>query len=337
MSALAVERIMPQAGVRGGHIEVYGTGLTSEGLETCRLVFGSQATRPTLVTPTCLLGVIPKDATPNTVQIEQHGQRSNAVAFTVATQLAENLHPVANPAIDQAGAIYTTVSGSKGQEVPVSVYKVARFGDVEPFASGIMNPTGLAFGPDGGLYVSSRHEGKLYRINEQGIVAPFAEDLGIPAGLAFDPQGRLWVGDRRGIVYQVSETGQPQAVAKLTPSVAAYHLAYGDDERLYVSYPTFSGDDRVYRITPDGEVDIMTRGLGRAQGLAFDVEGNLYVVAYVNGTGGVIQITPSGDRHRVVAGINLVGLAFGMDGELILADNSALYRLDLGIQGRSLP
>ena len=47
MSALAVERIMPQAGIRGGHIEVYGTGLTLEGLETCRLVFGSQATRPT--------------------------------------------------------------------------------------------------------------------------------------------------------------------------------------------------------------------------------------------------------------------------------------------------
>ncbi len=120
MSALAVERIMPQAGVRGGHIEVYGTGLTSEGLETCRLVFGSQATRPTLVTPTCLLGVIPKDATPNTVQIEQHGQRSNAVAFTIATQLAENLHPVANPAISSPTFSIKTIRPSERRVNPVA-------------------------------------------------------------------------------------------------------------------------------------------------------------------------------------------------------------------------
>lgn len=337
MSKLAIDRMVPQAGVRGGMVEVYGSGICADGMVTCCLLFGSQATRPTLVTPTCVLGMVPEAPTSNTVQIEQHGQRSNAIAFTSATLLAENLHPVANPVIDRSGAIYTTISGSKGQQVPVSIYKVTRFGEVEPFATGIMNPTGLAFGPDGGLYVSSRHEGKLYRINEQGIVAPFAEDLGVPTGLTFDFRGRLWVGDRRGAIYQVSETGQPRVVAKLTPSVASYHLAYGDDDRLYVSYPTLSGEDRLYRITPEGEVDIVARGLGRAQGLAFDVEANLYVVAYARGRGGVIRLTPAGDLRRVVAGVNLVGLAFSADGALIIADHGALYRLELGVQGRLLP
>lgn len=337
MSKFAIDHIVPQAGVRGGLVEVYGAGITAEGMPTCRLLFGSQASRPTLVTPTCVFGMVPEAPTSNTVQIEQHGELSNAVAFTSATLLAENLHPVANPVIDRNGAIYTTISGSKGQQVPVSIYKITRAGEVEPFASDVMNPTGLAFGPDGGLYVSSRHEGKLYRINEQGIVAPFAEGLGIPTGLTFDFRGRLWVGERRGTIYQVSGTGQPHAVAKLTPSVASYHLAYGDDDRLYVSYPTLSGDDRVYRITPDGEVDIVAKGLGRAQGLAFDIEGNLYVVAYTQGQGGVIRLTPAGDVRRVVAGVNLVGLAFSADGALIVADNSALYRLELGVQGRQLP
>jgi sugar lactone lactonase YvrE len=336
MTELVIDRMIPQAGVRGGHVTVYGTGITSEGMDTCRLLFGSQVTRPTLVTSTCVLGVVPEAPTSNTVQLEQHGQCSNAVAFTAATLLAENLHPVANPAIDQSGAVYTTISGTKGQQVPVSIYKVTRFGEVEPFASDIINPTGLAFGPDGGLYVSSRHEGKLYRINEQGVVAPFAEDLGIATGLTFDLHGRLWVGDRHGTIYQVSDTGQPRVVAKLSPSVAAYHLAYGDDDRLYVSYPTLTGEDRVYRMTPDGEVDIFARGLARTQGLAFDAEQNLYVVAYEQGRGGIIRISPAGDLCRVVAGVNLVGLAFSPDGAFILADNSALYRLDLGIQGRPL-
>jgi sugar lactone lactonase YvrE len=337
MSEFVIDHIVPRAGIRGGAVEVYAAGITVSGMATCRLLFGSQAIRPTLVTPTFVLGTVPEAPTSNTVQIEQCGRCSNAVAFTSATVLAENLHPVANPAIDRSGAIYTTISGSKGQQVPVSIYRVSRSGEVEAFASGIMNPTGLAFGPDGGLYVSSRHEGKLYRVNEQGRVAPFAENLGVPTGLTFDFRGRLWVGERRGSIYQVSDTGQPRLVAKLTPSVASYHLAYGDDDRLYVSYPTLSGDDRVYRIAPDGEVDIVARGLGRAQGLAFDIEGNLYVVAYTQGRGGVIRLTPGGDLCRVVAGINLVGVAFSADGALIVADNRALYRLELGIQGRLLP
>jgi sugar lactone lactonase YvrE len=328
---------MPQAGVRGGQVKVYSTGLGSQALETCHLVFGSTPTRPALVTPTLLLGMVPAEAEPSTIQIVHEARSSNAVPFTVARLLAENLHPVASPAIDQRGTIYTTISGTKGQTVPVSIYQITRSGDVEPFASGVTNPTGLAFGPDGALYVSSRHEGKLYRVNAQGIVSPFAEGLGIATGLAFDPQGRLYVGDRRGTIYQVSATGAVQPFASLGPSVTSYHLAYGDDNRLYVSYATLSGDDRLYCITPDGAVHTVAGGLGRPQGLAFDTAGNLYLVAYLEGVGGVLRITPTGDMHQVVAGINLVGLAFGLDGTLILADHSTVYELDLGVQGRPLP
>jgi hypothetical protein len=318
-------------------VKVYTTGLEVQTLETCRLFFGSSPTRPSLVTPTFLLGTVPEEAASNTLQVVQNGRCSNAVPFVVATSLAENLHPVANPAVDCSGTIYSTISGTKGQQVPVSVFRITPYGDVEPFASGIMNPTGLAFGPDGALYVSSRHEGMLYRVSEGGIVSPFAEGLGIATGLAFDPQGQLYVGDRRGTIYRVSATGEVQVFAKLGPSIASYHLAYGDDDQLYVSYPTLSGDDRLYRIASDGAVHVVARGLGRAQGLAFDIERNLYVVAYLEGIGGVIQITPEGSMQHVVVGINLVGLAFGLDGELILADNSTVYKLDLGIQGRPLP
>jgi sugar lactone lactonase YvrE len=218
------------------------------------------------------------------------------------------------------------------------VYRISTLDEVEPFASDILNPTGLAFGPDGYLYVSSRHTGKILRVSEHGSVSTFAEGLGIPTGLAFDSQGRLYVGDRRGTIYQLAVSGQAHVlVSKLEPSVTAYHLAFDSHDRLYVSYPTFSGYDQVYRITSVGEVQTVASGLGRPQGLAVDVDDNLYVVAHHGGEGGVMKITPTGEVQHVVSGVNLVGLAFGIDGELMLVNHSTLYKLAFGVRGRSLP
>jgi sugar lactone lactonase YvrE len=90
-------------------------------------------------------------------------------------------------------------------------------------------------------------------------------------------------------------------------------------------------------MTPAGEVQPFVRGLGRAQGIAFDAAQNLYVVAHREGKGGVVHITPTGAMTRVVAGVNLVGLAFGTNGDLILTDNSTVYNLAFGVQGRPLP
>ena len=334
INPITLYSVTPQAGVRGGHITLSCAGLDAQALETCSVVFGVSPTRPVLVTPTLLLGVVPEGPGLNSVRIVQGERQSNAVPFAVATRLADNLHPVASPAVDAAGNIYTTISGTKGQHAPVSLYKISPGGEVEPFLSGIANPTGLAFGPDDALYVSSRHEGTVYRIDKRGTVASFATQLGIATGLAFDAQGRLYVGDRRGAIFQVAANGTARVFARLDPSMTAYHLAFGDDGWLYVSYPTLSGSDQIYRITPAGEVQPFVRGLGRAQGIAFDAAQNLYVVAHREGAGGVVHIIPTGAMTRVVAGVNLVGLAFGTNGDLILTDNSTVYKLAFGVQGR---
>jgi sugar lactone lactonase YvrE len=289
-----------------------------------------------LVTPTLVLGVVPESAGANTVQIVQGERQSDTMPLVMATRLADNLHPVASPAVDAEGNIYTTISGTKGQHVPVSLYKISSAGEVEPFVSGIANPTGLAFGPDGALYVSSRHEGTVYRVDRRGTASSFATQLGIATGLAFDAQGRLYVGDRRGAILQVAANGTSRLFARLEPSMRAYHLAFADDGWLYVSAPTLSGSDQIYRITPEGEVQPFVHGLGRAQGLAFDAAQHLYVVAHIEGQGGVIRITPDGAMTRAIAGVNLVGLAFGTNGDLMLVDNSTVYKLAFGVPGRPL-
>lgn len=337
MNTLLLEHVSPQAGVRGGRVTVHGAGIDPQGLEDCQVVFGTQATRPALATTSLLLAIVPEDATPQTVQLQQHERTSNTLPFAAGSLLAENLHPVANPAVDHQGTLYTTISGTKGQTVPVSLYRMRRFGEMEPFAEGILNPTGLALSPDGDLYVSSRHEGTVYRVDMQGNVTQFATNLGLATGLAFDAVGQLYVGDRRGAIYQVSSTGQARVVAKLSPSVTAYHLAVGPQESVYISFPTLAGADTIYRLTADGTIQPFVTGLGRTQGIAFDVEDNLYAVAYTGGEGGVVKITPDGTIQRVIAGVHLVGLAFGVDGELFLTDNSGVYKIEWGVQGRPLP
>jgi sugar lactone lactonase YvrE len=336
MSTITIDHVYPQAGVQGGRVKVTCQGLDADTIDACSLVFGTTPTRPALASPTLVLGTVPESADAEGLHLQQNDATSNTVSFARGTRLADNFHPVANPAIDRSGAIYTTVSGTKGQQVPVSIYRITRQGDVEPFAADILNATGLAFAPDGDLFVTSRHAGQILRVNEHGTVSTFAEGLGVVTGLAFDAQGRLHVGDRRGTILQFTATGEPRALAQLTPSATAYHLAFGDDGRLFVSYPTLSGNDQIYAITPDGEVQTIARDLGRAQGLALDRDQNLYVVGHVNGEGGVVKLTPSGEMTHIIAGINLVGIAFGMDSDMILTDNSAVYKLRLGVQGRPL-
>ena len=91
------------------------------------------------------------------------------------------------------------------------------------------------------------------------------------------------------------------------------------------------------RIDRDGRVSVFFKGLGRPNGLAFDREGNLYVAASYRGRRGVVRISKDGAEARlVVAGMNVVGLAFSAAGDMIVATNEAVYSLPLGIRGTLL-
>jgi hypothetical protein len=144
------------------------------------------------------------------------------------------------------------------------------------------------------------------------------------------------VGDRSGTIFKIGRDRQIFVFAMIEPSVSAFHLAFNDDGNLYVTGPTTSSFDAVYEVDPHGHVEVFYRGLGRPQGLAFDVKGNLYVAASSHGRRGIVKITPGHQASLAVSGQNLVGLAFGPGRSAVLATTSGVLSLSWDIQGRSL-
>jgi hypothetical protein len=282
---------------------------------------------------------VPEAAVTGEIVVHSGRQKSGIWEAAIGVQIADSLHPVANPAVDREGNVYSTFSGSRGQRSPVSIYKIDTNYTSKPFVSDLMNPTGLAFDRAGLLYASSRFDGVVYQITPTGNMTPFVEGMGVATGIAFDEDENLYVGDRSGTIFKISPSRQIYVFATLEPSIAAYHLAFGTDGYLYITGPTTSSFDAVQRISRAGEVSAFFRGLGRPQGLAFDADGRLYVAASLAGRRGIIRMNTLGDPNPslFLAGPNIVGLAFAPGGAMIVATQSALHRVEAGVRGKALP
>ncbi len=327
-SAPHIESVRPPAAITGGELEVLGSGFSENGGGQARVRFGSVAARLVIGGGRRAVVSVPEDVMEGKLIFESGSQQSDPYFCSIGVTIAENLHPVANPAVDEQGNIYTTRSGTRGEKVPVSVFKVDLNFDVKPFASDIVNPTGLIFDRQGRLLISGRHNGTIYSVTPGGQMEVYAEGMGVATGLALDNEDNLYVGDRTGTIFKISPDRQVFVFATLEPSISAYHLAMGPDETLCVAGPTTSSFDCVYRVNPKGEVDVLYRGFGRPQGMVFDSAGHLYVAASHGGRKGVFRISPGGELQQVVSGPGIVGLALLPTREMVLATTDSLYRLD---------
>lgn len=332
-----IDRVEPSAALPGGAIEVHGANLGPvSGPTSFRrpvAMLGDLAAHVLISRNRRMLLQVPEEAEAGNLRILQSGAQSNAVNVEVATMLATGVHAVANPAVDGAGNIFVTLSGARGQETPVSVFKIERSGEMRPFLTGVMNATGLATDEEGNLYVSSRHEGTVYQVSPAGAAKVYAEGMGIATGIAFDADRNLYVGDRSGTIFKIAPDRQIFVFATLEPSVAAYHLAFGIDGTLYVTGPTTSSHDSVYAIDRNGDTTVFYRGLGRPQGVAVDISGALYVAASLEGRRGVVRISQSGEAALAVAGSGIVGLTFVPGGNLLVATATSVYDVSLGVEG----
>ncbi len=327
----------PPYAIPGGEILINCENFKIDSADNYGCFFNGQSAKLIGASSNRILALVPDDldTTDVKVHLENAGEKSLTKSIVVGRKIAGDLHMVANPAVDpNDDSIILTRSGSRGQQLPVTLLRLNSDETLEEMPAEIMNPTGLAYNPKGQLYVTARADGEVCRIDGDNEVLPYASELGIATGLAFDENGVMFVGDRSGTIYKVFDFGNSESFAVIEPSVSAYHLAFGQDGQLYVTAPGLSSFDAVYKIGKDGFDEIYYRGLGRPQGLAFDKEGNLYVAACIEARHGIVKISPGGETAEIfVAGMNVVGLCFTRSGEMIVATNDSVFTLPLGIYG----
>jgi len=328
-----IDDIVPAAALPLGEIELIGAYLGPATSGPPSVLVDDQPAHVLMSRPGRLALRVPEESATGLIEVTNSAGASNAAPLRVARQLTEGLHPVTNPAVSRSGMIYATISGPRGKQTPVSVVRVSPDGRGTPFVTGILNATGLAFSPEGDLFVTSRAEGNVYRVDAAGEFTVYAEGMGVATGAAFDAQGNLFVGDRSGTIFKIDPQRRIFVYATMEPSISAYHLACDAKGTLYVTGPTLSSNDAIWAIDTNGSARPWFRGLGRPQGLALSKNGDVYLAACLQGRRGLVRVTPQGEAALVLAGSNLVGLAFSPLGSAILATSEAVYDVDLGVEG----
>ena len=336
---LQITAIEPQYAIPGGEIAI-----ACEGFDAGKgsVSIGGELARITAASSKRILVSVPAigetDDGQTHIHIESGGATSEPFPFYVGRLLVDGMHIVANPAIDPSDdAIILTRSGGRGQHLPATLFRLEADGYLEEFAEPILNPTGIAFDRAGQMFVTNRAEGEVYTVGRDGGSTVYSTGLGIATGIAFDGQGRMYIGDRSGIIFRLREDATPETFTVMEPSVAAYHMAFAGDDRLFMTSPGLASHDAVHVIDKEGYDENFFTGLGRPQGLAFDKEGNLYVVGCYQGHHGIVQISPDAKTAiHFVAGNNVVGLCFTRSGSMIVATRDCVYSIACGIEGTLL-
>ena len=252
-----IEAVQPGAALPGGEVRILGKSLRPHELRRPRVQFGELDASVLISSDEFLIARVPEGAVSGPVIVTANSYVSNPHQVNVAVPIADNLHPVANPALDPEGNIYVTFSGSRGQKVPVAIFKIDTNYNIKPFLADMMNATAIAFDRQGEMYVSSRFDGTVYKVTPSGSMSTFAEGMGVATGMAFDRQQNLYVGDRSGTIFKIARDRQIFVFATLEPSVSAYHLAFSPAGDLFVTGPTTSSFDSVYKADPHGTVTKM--------------------------------------------------------------------------------
>ncbi len=141
----SISTVEPAAVITGGELYIRGHHLASAGRPQVRL--GDARAHLVVAGDSFIIARIPDAATVGELVVESGSQISEGRETHLGKRIADSLHPVANPAVDRAGNVYSTFSGSRGQKSPVSIYKIDTDYISRPFVTDLMNPTGLAFDP----------------------------------------------------------------------------------------------------------------------------------------------------------------------------------------------
>src|SRR5580658_8893606 len=119
-----IDAIDPAYALPGGEVRIVGSGLRPLELRRPQVRFGDVDGSVIIGSDQFIVARVPDGAASGDVVVAINGNQSNPSEVGIAVPIAENLHPVTNPAVDAHGNIYATFSGSRGQKVPVAIYRI---------------------------------------------------------------------------------------------------------------------------------------------------------------------------------------------------------------------
>ena len=120
-------------------------GFLSTSRSLPEVTIGDTAARTVYASPSTISVLVPAGLDGGRTTVRVADVPGETALLEVGTPLATGLHQVDNPVFDREGNLYVTYSGTRGQDVPVSIFRVSPTGRRESYVSGIVNPTSMTF------------------------------------------------------------------------------------------------------------------------------------------------------------------------------------------------
>ncbi len=252
---------------------------------------------------------------------------------------------------DKNGVLWA--GGELGQ-----VYRIPEKGRFEEVANIGGFCLGMTFSAADDLYICNVKLASVIKVKKDGTSSLFADSAGnyklrVPNYSVFDSAGNLYVSDSgtwmkdSGCIVRFNPEGKGEIFLE-GPQPFPNGLAMSADERFLFVAQSHTDDVLQVEIRADGTAghrEVYVRGMERVpDGLAFDVEGNLYVSCYASDN--IYKVTP--DRKVTVLSYDPLGttlarptnIAFGGKNhdELFVANLGRWHinHVKLGIKGQPL-
>src|SRR5258708_13112325 len=116
-----IDTLAPAAAIPGGEIVIHGSGFASRTGARPIVHFGEGEASLVLATDNRLIARVPDNASGGTVRVATTESDSQPHPLSIPVQIADNLHPVANPAVDANAHVYVTFTSPPAPPVPVSL------------------------------------------------------------------------------------------------------------------------------------------------------------------------------------------------------------------------
>jgi streptogramin lyase len=229
------------------------------------------------------------------------------------------------------GGVVTTVAGSPGV-----------WDQVDDTGSGarFAGPAGIAFGPDGNLYVADSGGPTIRKVTLGGVVTTVAGQpwvsggadgegtvaaFGTPYSVSVGPDGTIYVADGGGSTIRKITTpdGMAYTVSTLAGLSPVWGSADGTGTGAQFNYPTGvtadsagnayvsdTANGRIRKVTPSGVVTTAASGIGGVMmGIVRDSDNNSYVITRNQCT--IKKVTPGGTVTVLAGEPGVIGSSDG--------------------------